>query len=144
MSAYGLELYNEDLRDLAMAGGRDEAAKGWDGKGGNAGALKLQERPTGRDGRVVPEVRRRQCKDEGLAAHSGSESVRWPLPGWSRHGAGGTLQGLRLRRRYRPRAGRSCPSTGAPDREGLADQASIKPKGWTLGEGNGISRTIMT
>ncbi len=57
MSAYGLELYNEDLRDLALAGGRDDGAKGWDGKGGNASALKLQERPTGKDGRVVPEVR---------------------------------------------------------------------------------------
>lgn len=56
MSAYGLELYNEDLRDLAVAGGRDNASAGWDGKGGNSGALKLQERPTGKDGRVVPEV----------------------------------------------------------------------------------------
>ncbi|GIL52093.1 hypothetical protein Vafri_8067 [Volvox africanus] len=54
--AYGLELYNEDLRDLALAGGRDEGAKGWDGKGGSSSALKLQERPVGKDGRVVPEV----------------------------------------------------------------------------------------
>ncbi len=57
INAYGLELYNEDLRDLALAGGRDETAKGWDGKGGNSSALKLQERPVGKDGRVVPEVR---------------------------------------------------------------------------------------
>ncbi|KXZ47277.1 hypothetical protein GPECTOR_36g129 [Gonium pectorale] len=56
ISAYGLELYNEDLRDLALAGGRDEAAKGWDGKGGSTSNLKLQERPVGKDGRVVPEV----------------------------------------------------------------------------------------
>ncbi|EFJ50779.1 inversion kinesin InvA [Volvox carteri f. nagariensis] len=56
VEAYGLELYNEDLRDLALAGGRDETAKGWDGKGGNPSALKLQERPVGKDGRVVPEV----------------------------------------------------------------------------------------
>ncbi|GLC45429.1 hypothetical protein PLESTB_000619800 [Pleodorina starrii] len=54
--AYGLELYNEDLRDLALAGGRDDTAKGWDGKGGNPSALKLQERPVGKDARVVPEV----------------------------------------------------------------------------------------
>ncbi|KAG2492591.1 hypothetical protein HYH03_009252 [Edaphochlamys debaryana] len=54
--AYGLELYNEDLRDLALAGGRDEGAKGWDGKGGNPSTLKLQERPVGKEGRVVPEV----------------------------------------------------------------------------------------
>ncbi|GFR41808.1 hypothetical protein Agub_g2578 [Astrephomene gubernaculifera] len=56
VSAYGLELYNEDLRDLALAGGRDETAKGWDGKGGCGSTLKLQERPVGKDGRVVPEV----------------------------------------------------------------------------------------
>ncbi|PNW77017.1 hypothetical protein CHLRE_10g418950v5 [Chlamydomonas reinhardtii] len=56
IAAYGLELYNEDLRDLALAGGRDESAKGWDGKGGNPSALKLQERPVGKEGRVVPEV----------------------------------------------------------------------------------------
>jgi hypothetical protein len=58
VSAYGLELYNEDLRDLALAGGRDDSAKGWDGKGGSGSTLKLQERPSGKDGRVVPEVRR--------------------------------------------------------------------------------------
>lgn len=60
INAYGLELYNEDLRDLALAGGRDETAKGWDGKGGSTSALKLQERPVGKDGRVVPEVRGRR------------------------------------------------------------------------------------
>ena len=40
--AYGLELYNEDLRDLAVGGGRDDdKAKAWDGKGsGGDGILR--------------------------------------------------------------------------------------------------------
>lgn len=60
MSACALELYNEDLLDLSLRSGRDETGvkNGWDSKGANAG-LKLQERPVGKDGRVVPEVRER-------------------------------------------------------------------------------------
>lgn len=54
--AYALELYNEDLRDLAHGGGRDDSAKGWDIKAGSSSTLKLQERPVGKDARVVPEV----------------------------------------------------------------------------------------
>lgn len=57
MSAYALELYNEDLLDLYLRSGRDEkAGQGWDGKASGFG-LKLQERPVGKEGRVVPEVR---------------------------------------------------------------------------------------
>jgi len=57
VSAYALELYNEDLLDLAVASGRDgSGAKGWDISRALGAGLKLQERPVGRDGRVVPEV----------------------------------------------------------------------------------------
>jgi kinesin family protein 4/21/27 len=57
VTAYALELYNEDLLDLSMRSGRDEMASknGWDTIRASLG-LKLQERPVGKDGRVVPEV----------------------------------------------------------------------------------------
>lgn len=54
VSACALELYNEDLRDLAERTRED--VKGWDGAKQVSGSLKLQERPSGKDGRVVPEV----------------------------------------------------------------------------------------
>ena len=60
ITAYALELYNEDLLDLSMKSGRAEesiGAKGWDAAKGVGAGLKLQERPVGKDGRVVPEVR---------------------------------------------------------------------------------------
>ncbi|GAX73057.1 hypothetical protein CEUSTIGMA_g510.t1 [Chlamydomonas eustigma] len=57
ISAYALELYNEDLLDLSSKSGRaEELSKGWDASKGAAGGLKLTERPVGKDGRVVPEV----------------------------------------------------------------------------------------
>eukprot|EP00197_Chlamydomonas_leiostraca_P007072 CAMPEP_0202862124 /NCGR_PEP_ID=MMETSP1391-20130828/3279_1 /ASSEMBLY_ACC=CAM_ASM_000867 /TAXON_ID=1034604 /ORGANISM="Chlamydomonas leiostraca, Strain SAG 11-49" /LENGTH=276 /DNA_ID=CAMNT_0049541615 /DNA_START=52 /DNA_END=879 /DNA_ORIENTATION=+ len=59
VTACALELYNEDLLDLSARSGRDEVGKatGWDAGCKSAGAgLKLQERPCGKDGRVVPEV----------------------------------------------------------------------------------------
>ncbi|MEW5319130.1 MAG: hypothetical protein WDW38_010300 [Sanguina aurantia] len=56
VSASGLELYNEELRDLATGGPRTDVGTGWDAGKAPTGGLKLQERPVGKDGRVVPEV----------------------------------------------------------------------------------------
>eukprot|EP00201_Polytomella_parva_P012750 CAMPEP_0175060814 /NCGR_PEP_ID=MMETSP0052_2-20121109/13239_1 /TAXON_ID=51329 ORGANISM="Polytomella parva, Strain SAG 63-3" /NCGR_SAMPLE_ID=MMETSP0052_2 /ASSEMBLY_ACC=CAM_ASM_000194 /LENGTH=664 /DNA_ID=CAMNT_0016326601 /DNA_START=242 /DNA_END=2232 /DNA_ORIENTATION=- len=56
VSAYGLELYNEELRDLAIAPCNREDVKVWDGKATSSSAIKLQERPVGKENRVVPEV----------------------------------------------------------------------------------------
>eukprot|EP00798_Chlamydomonas_sp_ICE-L_P012134 gene12134-15246_t len=58
ITACALELYNEDLLDLSVRAGSVDANKGWDGvkKEGAPAALKLQERPVGKEGRVVPEV----------------------------------------------------------------------------------------
>lgn len=43
MSAYALELYNEDLLDLATHSGRgDGGTKGWDASKAQSGGLKLQ------------------------------------------------------------------------------------------------------
>jgi hypothetical protein len=57
ISAYALELYNEDLLDLSLRSGRGDTGRGegWDASRAGAG-LKLQERPVGKEGRVVPEV----------------------------------------------------------------------------------------
>eukprot|EP00983_Pelagomonas_calceolata_P089097 1157275-Pelagomonas_calceolata.AAC.7 len=57
VTACALELYNEDLLDLSVRSGREELASknGWDTIRATMG-LKLQERPVGKDGRVVPEV----------------------------------------------------------------------------------------
>jgi hypothetical protein len=74
ISAYALELYNEDLLDLALSSGRAEAGgKGWDSKAQGQG-LKLQERPVGKEGRVVPEVR------AFLSSLAPSLSSSTPLP----------------------------------------------------------------
>lgn len=58
INACALELYNEDLLDLAVRGGAGNlgTASGWDIAKATSG-LKLQERPIGKEGRVVPEVR---------------------------------------------------------------------------------------
>lgn len=56
VTASGLELYNEELRDLATAGPRTDVGTGWDAGKAPTGGLKLQERPVGKEGRVVPEV----------------------------------------------------------------------------------------
>jgi len=57
VTASALELYNEDLLDLSQSCGREKLDKnGWDMVRASLG-LKLQERPVGKDGRVVPEVR---------------------------------------------------------------------------------------
>lgn len=48
--AQAVELYNEELRDLGGGGGSSGA------NGGDA-ALRIAERPAGRDGRMIPEAR---------------------------------------------------------------------------------------
>ncbi len=66
--ASALELYNEDLHDLSLRSGREDARGGvgsWDSGRPNASSgLKLQERPVGKDGRVVPEVRPTQQRQQ--------------------------------------------------------------------------------
>jgi hypothetical protein len=61
--AYALELYNEELRDLAgkvqhtqPQGPMAAAAGAQDGEGG----VRIAERPVGKDGRCIPEVRATQ------------------------------------------------------------------------------------
>ena len=63
--AYGLELYNEELRDLsskaAAAAAAAAAANGDDaGSGSGSSSVRLSERPLG-NGRCVPEVSSRQA-----------------------------------------------------------------------------------
>ena len=51
ITAYALELYNEDLLDLSSKSGRAEdsvGGKGWDAAKGASSGLKLQERPVGK------------------------------------------------------------------------------------------------
>lgn len=72
-----MELYNEDLLDLSMRSGRAEdsmGSKGWDAAKGVGAGLKLQERPVGKEGRVVPEVGKR-CSYNSLGLISVSGSI---------------------------------------------------------------------
>lgn len=80
VTACALELYNEDLLDLSMRSGREELASknGWDTVRASMG-LKLQERPVGKDGRVVPEV------SEDVHSMRCDAFVSSPLDTW--HGA---------------------------------------------------------
>ena len=40
--------------------------KGWDAAKATGAGLKLQERPVGKEGRVVPEVRQGNCRATGV------------------------------------------------------------------------------
>eukprot|EP00878_Enallax_costatus_P034501 GHUV01038258.1.p1 GENE.GHUV01038258.1~~GHUV01038258.1.p1 ORF type:complete len:173 (+),score=45.36 GHUV01038258.1:649-1167(+) len=59
VKAYGLELYNEELRDLStnVAGAQPISGPAADGEGskGETG-VRIAERPIGRDGKCIPEV----------------------------------------------------------------------------------------
>lgn len=58
MKAYALELYNEELRDLScnVAGLSATGAADGDGSKVETG-VRIAERPYGKDGRCIPEVR---------------------------------------------------------------------------------------
>lgn len=58
VKAYALELYNEELRDLSNnAAGAASQQAATDSEGGRGeSAVRIAERPYGRDGKCIPEV----------------------------------------------------------------------------------------
>eukprot|EP00955_Chlamydomonas_euryale_P018989 202438-Chlamydomonas_euryale.AAC.5 len=73
VSAYALELYNEDLLDLAVASGRDgSGAKGWDISRALGAGLKLQVWTSTGAGASTPGGGVRPCQTGGRLIAQGT------------------------------------------------------------------------
>lgn len=75
VKAYGLELYNEELRDLsshsAATAAAAAAAAGMEDSANSSSSVRISERPCG-NGRCIPEVRPQLPAGQGVVDAEGS------------------------------------------------------------------------
>lgn len=89
VKAYALELYNEELRDLSSnVAGVQAAAGTTEGEGSKAeSGVRIAERPYGREGKCIPEVRFGQQLQQLHSRVMTCHQLQMPLQAWQLAGS---------------------------------------------------------